>query len=164
MFAANQFVYSNAGILRLSELVPASTQLGSSFDVPIANINIQNLNSSTPLCRLRSGEGTCLRSIRIEAGESSLSTQAADRRCFRDNLRQLFRGRHVQKEDLQAQRWGGAAWNPLLTAFRRAIGRFGADDDPEVRDVVLSASGGIFTILRRAQLAGWLASDHGVNN
>jgi hypothetical protein len=117
-----------------------------------------------PLCRLRSGEGTCLRSIPIEAGESSLSTQAADRRCFRDNLRQLFRGRHVQKEDLQAQRWGGAAWNPLLTAFRRAIGRFGADDDPEVRDVVLSASGGIFTILRRAQLAGWLASDHGVNN
>ncbi len=164
MFAANQFVYSNAGILRLSELVPASTQLGSSFNVPIANINIQNLNSSTPLCRLRSGEGTCLRSIRIQEGESWLSTQAADRRCFHDNLCHRFSGFHAQKEDLRAQRWGGVAWNRLLTAFRRAVGRFGADDGPKVCDVVLSAPGGRFTILRGAELADWLASDHGVNN
>lgn len=69
MFASNQFVYSNAGILRLSELVPANITFESSFDIPIDNnIKIQSLTSATPLYRLRSGETTQIRSIRIQEG------------------------------------------------------------------------------------------------
>jgi hypothetical protein len=155
MFASNQFVYSNAGILRLSELVPANITFGSSFDIPIENnIKIQSLTSATPLCRLRSGETTQIRSIRIQEGRGLRRVRVAVDAALAETYWNNWFASDVFQEGLVARRCvvvrgvlvkqsdlvHRACW-----CLRRLL----------FRCILLSALGGHLMALDGALIAGW---------